>query len=85
MTYEEQLVRWVQGDSICPNDHDECCPDFSCCNPELKAPDAVRQTFYDEWKAGNTAVIDRMLMGFLGAFIAAKYGDKKVHIAGQMG
>lgn len=30
----------------------ECCPDFSCCKPELLWPKDVRQSFYDAWKSG---------------------------------
>lgn len=40
-TEEEQLVRWLRGESCHvkrnrkPPDDWECCPDFSCCNPTL--------------------------------------------------
>ena len=31
-----QLILWVLGFSIHNKYGDECCPDFSCCAPELK-------------------------------------------------
>ena len=41
-TYKErdlyQLDEWVKGNPIHNNVDDECCPDFSCCRPELLAP-----------------------------------------------
>lgn len=33
-----QLWLWVFGKSTHNNITDECCPDFSCCNSELKEP-----------------------------------------------
>lgn len=34
----KQLILWLFGKSIHNDVTDECCPDFSCCNPELKEP-----------------------------------------------
>jgi len=32
MKPNEQLAKWVNGESIHNKERDECCPDFSCCN-----------------------------------------------------
>jgi hypothetical protein len=45
MSYAEHMDRWVKGDSIHngPNPgKGECCPDYSCCFPELLAPKSER-------------------------------------------
>lgn len=49
MTREEQLNKWVDGISV-HNDEDgeeECCPDFSCCRPQLMATLEQRILFRD--------------------------------------
>lgn len=90
-TSEEQLRRWVLGDPVHRNDDNggECCPDFSCCRPELLAPPEVRQAFA---AAGQD---DRMafLGAFLGGVIQAATEEREaaggkplgVYIAGQGG
>ena len=73
MTSDEQLERWVAGDP--QHNHDlpdggECCPDFSCCRPELLAPVEVRETFAKATEEQR----DGMLMMFLGGLIAGHEG-----------
>lgn len=34
-----QWLLWMNGVSVHDKDWDECCPDFSCCNPEMKVHD----------------------------------------------
>lgn len=79
MTPDEQLRLWVEGNSV-HNDDDEggeCCPDFSCCRPELLAPREIREAFV---RAG-AAERHKYLYGFLGAALAGY--TKRVHVAGQ--
>lgn len=73
-TSEEQLARWVEGDSVCPNDRHECCPDFSCCKPELQWSAEKRQKFASATQGER----EKMLMGALGEL--AKAAGKKVHV-----
>lgn len=77
-TPDEQITRWVAGESVCPNTWDECCPDFSCCVPKLLAPVEIRQAF----AAASPADRMKYLGGFLGAAFEAVAPDKKVHISG---
>lgn len=56
----------------------ECCPDFSCCKPELLAPLEARQRYV----AASQAEREGMLMGFLGGMLAGEGVD--VHIAGPV-
>lgn len=78
MTPDEQLAKWVEGESLCPNDRDECCPDFSCCCPDIKTPKELRQRFVDATDKERHS----MLMMFLGGAMS-KLTDKNVHIAGD--
>lgn len=78
MTADEQLALWLVGESVCPNDRDECCPDFSCCCKEIETPQEVKQRFVD----GDDNVRHQMCMMFLGNALP-HMTDKKVHIAGD--
>lgn len=85
MKCSEQTALWVQGRSIHNTERDECCPDFSCCTPELLAPLEERKRFHLAELAGDEKLKNEMLMGFLGKMIkSAKLDPIKVHIAGQM-
>ena len=76
MTYLDQLDSWVSG---LPKHGDQCCPDFSCCQPDLLAPKDVREVFVAAYKAKNESVTMRMLMEFLGRAFAT---GKKAYIVG---
>ena len=42
---EEQLAFWLLGKPLHNRIRDECCPDFSCCQPELLWPEDRRREF----------------------------------------
>ena len=69
-TYKErieyQLKEWVSGNPIHNQVEDECCPDFSCCKPELLSPEDYRKTF----TAANNEQREKMLFGFLGSALS---------------
>lgn len=71
---QEQLTRWVAGNSQCPNSDNECCPDFSCCVPKMKWPQAAREAF----AAGGQRKREEMMCGVVDALIA----DPLVHVTG---
>lgn len=79
MKTEEQLKRWRDGESLHNIETDECCPDFSCCKPELKADQATRNAYYNAWESKNHSLVTEFLMGFLSALA----NGTKTHIAGQ--
>lgn len=80
MTHDEQLAAWVDGDSQHgAGKHEDCCPDFSCCQPELLAPLAERKTF----AAGNESTRNAMLGTFLGRMLAAAGQAESVYAAGD--
>jgi hypothetical protein len=76
---DEQTRLWVAGESV-HSDHrgigPECCPDFSCCNPDLLQPAEVRRAF----QAGDQKLRDKLCMVFLGGLIAKARPDARVHI-----
>lgn len=61
---KDQLVHWVLGKSF-HNTKGECCPDFSCCRPELRAPAEVRKQYVTTPRSKQ----EEMLVGFLGAML----------------
>ena len=65
MTAKEQLDKWVAGDSVHDYENDQCCPDFSCCNPDLAAHIGDREIFRKYFLEGNDSGTMTMLTGFL--------------------
>lgn len=79
MTSEEQLRLWVKGESVHNKERDECCPDFSCCCPNLLADQETRERFYKAWEEKDQQAIDGMLMFFLSQLLAS---NSNIHVAG---
>jgi hypothetical protein len=85
-TRDEQLKLWVEGESVhlalkdVPDDPDAycCCPDFSCCQPQLRADLAVRQAF----RQGDENQRGKLLMVFLGAACQAVAPEKNINFLG---
>lgn len=73
MRWQEQLDRWVEGESL--HNHDapvtggECCPDFSCCIPELQALRSTREEFRRARQEGDAAKENELLSQFLGELL----------------
>ncbi len=65
---DEQLERWVAGEPVHNDEKDECCPDFSCCNPKLLATQEEREKFRGASEDERAA----MLSIFLGRMLAAE-------------
>jgi len=65
MTHEEQLELWVNGKSVHNDEKDACCPDFSCCHPELKADKATRIKFAKAYRRCDRKTVDTMLVAFM--------------------
>jgi hypothetical protein len=62
---DEQLAQWVAGTSICPNTRHECCPDFSCCHPDMAWPLEKRAKF----AAAPQGEREKMMMGALTSLV----------------
>jgi len=77
MTVDEQLAEWLKGNPIHNDDRDECCPDFSCCEPLLLADQRTRQAFVDaDWDTRY-----KMLMMFLSVGCSQMAESSKIYIA----
>ena len=64
MTPAQQLEKWVRGESVhngAAKNLGECCPDFSCCHPDMLWPEDRRK----EFAAVDDASRERMLLGGL--------------------
>lgn len=83
MTYREsvdhQVKYWAKGIPTHNPVGDECCPDFSCCCPDLLANDEARRRFLIASDSGDDELKTQMLMGFLGA----AFDGHSIHIAGD--
>jgi hypothetical protein len=72
-----QLEAWVAGESLHshgPRQETLCCPDFSCCRPELLAPEDERRAFAAASYLGRArlrAVFTRRLVDLLGKTVPA--------------
>ena len=77
MKAEGQLAEWLKGNPIHNDKRDECCPDFSCCQPSLLVDQQARQAFVD---AGEELRMS-MLGMFLGNAMALAAAGKEVYIA----
>jgi len=71
MTPQEQLDEWVKGNSIHNEERNECCPDFSCCCPDLLVSEEDRKLFSN----GNDKVREFLMMEFLGKLIKRQFKD----------
>jgi hypothetical protein len=60
-----QLMSWLRGISG-HNLDDGCCPDFSCCRPELRVPLEEREAFMTAYVGKDTMTLERMNLRFLG-------------------
>ncbi|MGG8495942.1 hypothetical protein ACQY1Q_05975 [Tenacibaculum sp. TC6] len=96
---KHQLIEWVKGNSIHNEKDNECCPDFSCCKPNLLQPEEIRKTFYTlselgdkemkEWEKDNsieTPNYDKahsMLGGFLCSGLDEIDPNKSIHVVGS--
>lgn len=103
-TYKErvyiQLEEWVNGNPIHNKIEGECCPDFSCCKPQLLQPEENRKTFMalkiigdkelEAWEKDNSLEtpnydkMESMLFVFLDSAIKEIAPDKNVHIMGKI-
>jgi len=78
MNTEKQLKLWVKGKPVHNDERNECCPDFSCCQPQLLAPEHERKTFLEAYQKDNEKTLMSMSIEFLGR----AFSSKKVYVAG---
>jgi hypothetical protein len=82
ITNDEQLQRWVDGESVHSSLTGECCPDFSCCRPELLSTPEFRIAFQEAHQREDEAAVMSMLGSCLGAAFATMGKADEVYVAG---
>lgn len=85
ITTEEQLRRWVAGDSTHRLDPSitggECCPDFSCCNPQLLAEKSVREAFAAASQNGRTHFLIAFMDALITSLVGKPSGSVDAHVS----
>lgn len=79
MLSDDQLRLWANGTSVHNAERDECCPDFSCCRPELLQPEKIRRAFVEAGEGERF----KLLGLFLSTAIASYKPETRVYIAGE--
>ena len=84
---DKQTLEWLNGNPKHNHIDDECCPDFSCCNPSLLAPKEVREKYCracandeDGYSKGINEPVNEMLGDFLDAMLDQNLPGTKVKI-----
>ncbi len=78
-----QLTEWVKGNSVHNDADNECCPDFSCCQPRFLADKETRKLFKAAFDQKRPDIVSSMLMDFLVASIKANCPDIKINITNR--
>lgn len=62
----EQLEQWLNGNCIHMriDGHQHCCPDMSCCHPELLAPFLIRRLYVEAFLKNNALLKQKLLDTF---------------------
>ena len=69
-----QIDEWVEGRPVHNAEKDLCCPDFSCCKPDLLRPRKEREQFRDASEE------EQHSMMFV--FLSQAFPDAKIYRAG---
>lgn len=64
-----QLNLWLAGQSLHLEMPDLCCPDYSCCQPELLAPLEERELYVEARNRRDIPTLTRLDCMFLGRLI----------------
>lgn len=74
----EQLEKWLNGESVHDHEINECVPDFTCCNGQPISLEPVRQRFCKAVNDGD----DKTKFEMLGMFLANAMSGVQIYAAG---
>lgn len=80
MTFGKQLELWVAGESVHNDARDECCPDFSCCKPDLLWPKWKRVQFADASIYDDDDTTSRLLAESIEALAAREFPEHDIEV-----
>lgn len=81
MSRENQLMHWVEGFPIhngYNRNHGMCCPDFSCCRPELLANRMDRMFYFISFEDNNLEQQKNWERYFMQAWVESSYPHASV-------
>lgn len=91
----KQLEEWVKGNNLHTDEIEkyfgvefklpegmekECCPDFSCCNKNVKTEERLKQVFFNACESNNENLCNEILLGFMSDTF--NIDTSKIHIVG---
>lgn len=76
---DHQVKHWADGIPTHNPIGDECCPDFSCCNPSSLMDEGARKRFLNAHLSGDDETKSKMSLMCLGELLS----DENVYIAGE--
>ena len=76
----QQLFKWADDDISVHDRTGRCCPDYSCCHPELLASKRTRQLFKKNVLMGNNQTIRGMVHFFDVAHVLFNNPDLTIKI-----
>ena len=80
LTSDEQLQEWLAGRPMHNYLRNECCPDFSCCQPDALVSQTLRQKFVDSNDSQRLAILSMFLSGTESNFyLPVVNGDDTCH------
>jgi len=67
MKPEDQMIEWIEGNSMHNHEYASCCPDFSCCLGEIVLVEkSTREDFLYAYRRGEWLIVQSYLNIFLG-------------------
>lgn len=84
MTQEEQLKLWEEGTPEHDDESDRCCPDFSCCEPDLLATKEMREAFCRAYRSRNYGALERMTVEFTASLLGKSLGTGVTVVHGNL-
>lgn len=80
MTTERQLELWVEGQNIHNSKTDDCCPDFSCCQPDMEWEVENKILFAEAYVNQDLELVKKLMVKSIEALARAEYPDMEIDV-----